>query len=117
MGVPEAEGNDSEKSTVVDILKTRLNISNPNLKEVYRLGVAGGKNPRPILFTFHSLKQRKAVWYNKTSINKDQEQKLWIQEDLPRDLRSEINALLKVYTEGGKAHPQSSGCPNDRLRD
>lgn len=97
MGVPEEEEDGSERTKVMGLLKTRLKINNPGLSAVYRMGARGGKSPRPFMLTFYSVPQRNAVWYSKASINKDQDLKLWVQDDLPREIRSEINALLKVY--------------------
>lgn len=60
------------------------------------MGASAGKFPRPILITFKDMGQPLQVWYKKGDLNKDQTQKLWLQEDLPRPLRNELNALLKV---------------------
>lgn len=81
----------------MELRKTRLNIPTPRLESTYRIGEKGGNKPRPIMMTFTNVPQRNVVWFKKATINKDQEQRLWIQEDLPRELRMEINALLKVY--------------------
>lgn len=97
MGVEEPkEGEEDEKSKVSDLLQNRLSIPRPKIERAVRMGASVGKYPRPILVSFKHIDQRFQVWYKKGELNKDQTHKLWLQEDLPKPLRNELNTLLKV---------------------
>lgn len=96
MGVEEVQEGEDEKVKISELLQTRLGIPRPKIEMVTRMGANMGKTPRPALITFAHIDQRYKVWYKKGEINKDQTQKIWIQEDLHKQLRNELNALLKV---------------------
>lgn len=67
-----------------------------------------------MLITFANFPQKLTVWFKKSALNKDQSQKLWLQEDLPKTLRTELNALLKVQRRA-KALPEKY--PDVKIKD
>lgn len=93
--IKDGESED-EQSKVATTLQKRLQIPLPKIEISYRMGANLGKSPRPIHITFTTLPQRHKVWSKKSQLNKDQTDKLWLQEDLPKSLRSDLNALLKI---------------------
>lgn len=96
MGLEENEKGTDEKDRVATLFQNRLGIPKPAIEKAYRVGTSQGRGPRPVLITFSDYPQKLAVWYKKGNMNKDQDQKLWLQEDIPKALRTELNALLKV---------------------
>lgn len=96
MGFEESQEGTEEKDTIATLLQNRLGIPKPNIAITYRMGAEQGKAPRPLLIVFSNRPHKLAVWYKKANLNNDQPQKLWLQEDLPKPLRTELNALLKV---------------------
>lgn len=96
MGVDELKEGEDEATKVAELLQKRLNIPTLKIEMAIHMGPTAGKYPRPILITFKHIKQRFQVWFKKGDLNKDQETKLWLQEDLPKPLRADLNALLKV---------------------
>lgn len=96
MGLEEPKELGDEKDNIATLLHNRLGITKPKIIMTYRMGQTAGKSPRPILITFANFPQKLSVWYKKGNLNKDQETKLWLQEDLPKPLRAELNTLLKV---------------------
>lgn len=114
IGVEETQEGEDEKVKISELLQTRLHIPKPKIEMVTRMGTATGKNPRPALITFAHIDQRYSVWYKKSQINKDQTQKIWVQEDLPKKLRTELNALLKVHK---KAKSMQDKYPDAKIKD
>lgn len=99
MGVGEPKDEEDEKIKVSGILEKRLGIPKLKIDMATRMGASVGKYPRPILISFKHMQQRYQVWYKKGALNKDQTLKLWLQEDLPKPLRNDLNALLKVLKQ------------------
>lgn len=115
MGLEEQEEEGDEQDRVVSLLKDRVGIQKPKVDVVYRLGATkGGRRPRPVMITFSRLAGRKAVWYAKSRLNEEQEQKLRLQEDIPQELRWELNFLLKILRHA-KSKPESY--PNVKIKD
>lgn len=114
VGVEEVQEGEDEKVKISELLQTRLNIPKPKLEMVTRMGAAGGNNPRPALITFAHIDQRYNVWYKKSQINKDQTQKIWVQEDLPKKLRTELSALLKIQK---RAKAMQDKYPDTKIKD
>lgn len=113
MGLEEPKDGEDEQTKVATLLKNRLGIPLPKIDMVYRIGDTTGKNPRPVLITFPNLTHRFAVWNKKGKLNKDQEQKLWLQEDYPKPLREEFNALIKIQR---RAKALGDKYPNVRIK-
>lgn len=114
MGMEEPKEGDDEKSKVSDLLYNRLGVPKPKIEMATRLGASTGKYPRPILITFKHIDQRFQVWYKKGDLNKNQTQKMWLQEDLPKPLRNELNALQKVQK---KAKSLQDKYPEVKIKD
>lgn len=118
MGLPELQEEEEEGDEsvrVTTLLKERLSLTYLKIDAVYRLGVRGkGKRPRPIMMMFSKFSRRKAVWFSKSKLNEDQDLKLRIQEDLPPQLRWEMNFLLKIQRQA-KSKPETY--PNVRIKD
>lgn len=96
MGLEESEEEGDERSSIATTLQQRLKIPAPKIEMTYRIGATKGKSPRPVLIRFATMPQRHKVWYKKGEINKDQDNKLWLQEDLPKALRDDLNVLQKI---------------------
>lgn len=96
MGIEEIKEGEDEKTKIGEILQKRLGIPRPKIEMVVQMGSTDSKTPRPALVTFAHIDQRFQVWYKKSEINKDQTTKIWVQEDLPKMLRNELGASLKV---------------------
>lgn len=117
LGLQEAEEEGDEKERVSTLLKNRLSIPTPKIDSVYRLGVKSeseGKRPRPVMISFSKWYSRCAVWFAKGKLNKDQDDKLRLQEDLPTELRWELNILLKILRQA-KSMPEAY--PKVRIKD
>lgn len=114
MGVEEPKEEEDDKITVPDLLQKRLNIPRIKIDMAIRMGTSPGKYPRPILISFKHMSQRFQVWYKKGELNKDQEVKLWLQEDLPKSLRNELNILLRVQK---KAKTLADKYPDVKIKD
>lgn len=114
MGLQEPENGVEDKDTIATLLQNRLSIPKPAIELAYRVGTEPGRGPRPILITFADFPQKLTVWYKKSVLNKDQSQKLWLQEDLPKPLWTELNALLKVQKRA-KALPEKY--PDVKIKD
>lgn len=114
MGVEEPKEGEDERPKISEILQNRLGIDKPKIDRAIRMGTSTGKLPRPVLITFGHMHQRFQVWHKKSEINKDQTQKLWVQEDLPKALRYELSALLKIKK---KAKSLPDKYPEVKIRD
>lgn len=115
MGLEEPEEEGDEKECVKSTLQQRLSIPTPKIDSVYRLGARRpGQRPRPTLIIFSKVYSRKAVWYNKSKINDNQEVKLRLQEDIPPELRWELKILLKILRQA-KSKPELY--PDARIKD
>lgn len=90
---------ENENKTDLDIVKTflskNMSISDVDLISAYRLGKSPGSKPRPILARFVHMGHRNRVWFSKAAIKQD-EAKVWLQEDLPRVVKHSYRALFKV---------------------
>lgn len=114
MGVEEPAEGEDERIKVSELLQNRLGIPKPKFEMAVRMGASAAKYPRPILLSFKNMGQRLQVWYKKGELNKDQTQKLWLQEDLPKPLRNELNMLLKVQK---KAKSLPDKYPDVKIKD
>lgn len=114
MGMEECKEGEDDKSKAAGLLQTRLNIPRVKLEMALRMGAPGGKYPRPTLITFSDIGQRYHIWYKKGELNKDQSEKLWLQEDLPKPLRADMNALVKIQKKA-KSIPEKY--PGVKIKD
>lgn len=114
LGLQESGEGEDERPKTADLLQERLKIPRPKIETAFRMGATAGRFPRPLLITFPTLPQRFQVWNSKGQLNKDQESKLWLQEDLPKPLRDEMSALLRVQ-ERAKSLPNKY--PNVKIKD
>lgn len=115
MGLQESTEEEDEKERVVTLLMNWLSIPKPKIDVVYRLGTQkDGQCPRPLMIIFSKFYSRKSVWFAKSKLNVDQEDKLWIQEDLPPQLRWELSVLLKIQRKA-KSMPETYH--NVRIKD
>lgn len=114
LGLEEPGEEGDERSKIADTLQERLKIQRPKIETAFRMGATAGKSPRPLLITFSTLPQRFQVWNSKGELNKDQENKLWLQEDLPKPLRDEMSALIRVQK---KAKSLPDKYPNVKIKD
>lgn len=114
MGLEESDNDVDEKEHIATLLQKRLSIPKPAITLSVRMGATKGKAPRPVLITFSNFPQKLSVWYKKSQLNKDQPQKLWLQEDIPKALRADLNALLKVQRKA-KSLPEKY--PDVKIKD
>lgn len=93
-----------ENNRVPDVAKIRnicsssLKINNLSIQTADRLGAKARSSarPRPILVRFNTLPDRNRVWRAKKKLQQGPERNIWVQEDMPRSLREDLRALLKV---------------------
>lgn len=94
VGLPENNSR-ADLDLVKDFLSDCMSIKDADLTSAYRLGKSGGPKPRPILARFAHLGQRNRVWFSKSSI-KQGENKVWLQEDLPKLMKNSYRSLYRV---------------------
>lgn len=101
VGLPENSIQEDDTQTAADFFKDKLNLPNISIAEVHRMGnlLAGGK-PRPLSIRFARFKDRMTVWHKKGDLaqadRQDGEPVVWIQEDLPKQLREDNRVLHKI---------------------
>lgn len=88
-------GNKTDLEIVKTFLSKKMNISDVDVISAYRLGKSPGSKPRPILARFLHVGHRNRVWFSKAAIKQD-DAKVWLQEDLPRVVKNSYRALFKV---------------------
>lgn len=114
LGLAEPAEEGDEKENILSVLQNRLSIVAPKIESVYRLGVKGeGKRTSPVMLSFSKWSSRSTVWFAKGKLNEDQEVKLRLQEDLPLELRWELNILLKILR---KAKSMPKVYPNVKIK-
>lgn len=98
-GLPE----DEQKSThdlVIEHLGTTLGIKDVTVKAAYRLGSAPADKSaydRPTLVKFNNLQQRNRIWKKRQTITGENDnKKIRIQADLPKELREGVQMLYRV---------------------
>lgn len=94
VGLAENESR-ADSDIVKDFLTKGLNFKDADIISAYRLGKSVGHKPRPILARFAHMGQRNRVWFSKASI-KQEEDRVWIQEDLPKLMKNSYRSLYKV---------------------
>lgn len=104
-GLPE----DEQKSThdlVTDHLGNTLGIKDVVVKAAYRLGPTPTDQSaydRPILVKFNNLQQRNRIWKKRQTITGENDnRKIRIQADLPKELREGIQMLYRVAKAAAK---------------
>lgn len=101
---------DKHKSTIAlvkNFLSSTLNITNVDIQSASRLGSTpeeGSSYSRPILIKFAQLPHRNLVWRKRQTItgNNDDEQRIRIHADLPKELREGVQLLYKVAKAAAK---------------
>lgn len=104
-GLPE---ND-QKSTpdlVLQLFESSLNVKNIEFSSAYRMGTASDGNQsyvRPIMVKFGKINHRNRVWKKRKLLaGGDTDQKVWIQADLPRELKEGVRLLYSVVKAASK---------------
>lgn len=97
MGLQEAADGGSDRELVNTLFKDNLGISNVDMESLYRLGKPGGTGPRPIMVKFHRLPDRHRVWFSKSKLKNDHSPKIWLQEDLPKPIKTAQRALYQAF--------------------
>lgn len=100
VGLAEASDEDTSK-VVSDFFSKSMGIKNIKLGVAYRMGSPSTDSPgtysRPILVHFPILPQRNKVWRKRSAISGDNnDQKVRIHADLPKQLRDDVQALYMV---------------------
>lgn len=95
MSLEESKDGEQETDKLTTLLPKR---PKPKIDMTYRAAGEGGggglnigKTLTPALINFANLPQKFAVWNMQVNISKEQTQKLWLQEDLPKRLRAELS--------------------------
>lgn len=75
-----------------------MGLKNLRIGLIYRLGTfqADNLHPRPLVVNFPDIKERWAIWGKKGSIKRTKESPIWIQEDLPKQLREDNRLLHRI---------------------
>lgn len=98
-GIPESEGH-SAYADKTNFFKNDLKLKKIDIGAVYRVGQLppeGHTYIRPLMVKFARLSDRNAVWWRRNDIPQPQDQqKIKIQADLPRQLREDVKILYKV---------------------
>lgn len=103
------EDDQAPLKTASDFISSTLGIKDVQVDVAYRLGQPpqeGSSYARPIWMHFVRLADRNKVWREKTVItSEDGQQKIRIQQDLPKQLR-EVAQLLHRILKVAAAHPK-----------
>lgn len=96
--LPETEAENGDFQGVKDFFKNSMDLPNIRIQEVYRLGniSEGSSYTRPLVVRFPQVKDRWKVWNKRTHIKCDNNSPIWIQQDLPKQLRDDLRILNRV---------------------
>lgn len=98
-GIPETNESETDTKLAADLFSDRMGISNVKIKQAFRLGstntISVGR-ARPILVKFQDIKDRWAVWKKRGELKQDHGNPVWLQEDLPRQLRMDNRKLQRI---------------------
>lgn len=94
-GLPENSNNDEDRKAAIDFFASRMNSPKQNIDFAYRLGTIGNR-PRPLVVHFPNIVDRWAIWNKKGNIKYEENQPVWLQEDLPKRLREDNRVLQRV---------------------
>lgn len=98
-GLPEPGENESDSGLAADFFSKRMGIANVGIERAFRLGPANSSSPgrvRPTLVKFKDIQDRWAVWKKRGELKQEQGNPVWIQEDLPRQLRMDNRKLQRI---------------------
>lgn len=95
-GIQENASSEQDYKSVTDFFLQRMNVKNPGMESLYRLGAPNTNRPRPIVVEFSDIKERWDIWKKRGTIVFDPQNPVWIQEDLPRKLRQDNRVLLRI---------------------
>lgn len=96
MGLQESQEGD-DLAMVKTLFKDCLGVSGVDIETLYRLGKPGGKSSRPIMIKFHRLPDRNRVWFSKSKLKDHQARKIWLQEDLPKPIKTAQRTLYQAF--------------------
>lgn len=116
-GLPEQESPEADFREVVKFFKKRMGLYRLNIDVVYRLGLLENSSParpRPLIVTFSRIKDKWAIWNRRGNIRYVQDTPVWLQQDLPRKLRSDYRVLQRI-AKVARQNPESYG--DVRVRD
>lgn len=111
-GLAESEADpvpdDEAMETVKSFLLQTLKLKDLDIDSAYRLGKfrEGSKFPRAVVVKFLWPREREAVWKARSILAKNREMKIFIKEDLPPKLRTQLTALQKV-AQVAKRYPNT----------
>lgn len=113
LGLPESNSPGEDRAAAADFFKDKLNLPNIDIAEVHRMGtITTGAKPRPLAVRFTRFCDRMAVWRKKGNLAQPAPQEgepvVWIQEDLPKQLREDSRVLHKI-ARAARALPDRYG--------
>lgn len=97
MGLQEAGEGSTDRDLAKTLFKDSLGISNVDIESIYRLGRPGGTGPRPLMIKFLRMPDRNRVWFSKSKLKNGQTRKIWLQEDLPKPIKSAQRNLYQAF--------------------
>lgn len=102
-GIQDHNSPDEDRKEVISFLENQMGLHGLDIRATYRLGILhpNALNPRPLVIKFANIKDRWAVWNNRSKIPFDPQSPIRIQEDLPRQLRDDARALQRIARVAG----------------
>lgn len=96
-GVPEGGGY-SDSRLLRDILRVGLGLNDIHVDAAFRMDGqrANSLRSRPLMVRFAFLADRRRVWQAKKRLQQGEYNYIWIQEDMPRELKEDLRILLRV---------------------
>lgn len=96
-GIPEVLGQ-SDFTTLRDIFKVGLGLDKVLIDTAFRTQVlrAGAFQSRPLFVRFKFMVDRTRVWRAKKKLQQGDYNHVWIQEDMPRELKEDLRIMLRI---------------------
>lgn len=104
-GVPEG-GGESDHRVLRDIFKVGLGLKDIYFDAAFRMESqkVGSSRSRPLMVRFRFLADRRRVWQAKKRLQQGEYNYVWIQEDMPRELKEDLRILLRVAKQAEVLH-------------
>lgn len=97
LGLQESQEGGDDLDLVKTLFKDCLGVSKVDIETLYRMGKPGGTGARPIMVKFHRLPDRKKVWFAKSKLKAYHASKVWLQEDLPKPIKTAQRSLYQTF--------------------
>lgn len=97
-GLVEEYSSYADTRAVLSFFADRMDLPRIAVRETLRLGQLqpDQSTPRPLVVSFQNICDKWAVWNRRGSIKKDWNYPIWLQEDLPKNLREDNRVLNRI---------------------